>query len=172
MEDPITIRDARDDDAEGLIALLGGVFAEYPGCVLDVDGEMPELRAIATTFARAGGRMWVATREGVVVGSVGMTPSVGGAGGVGEDAGVELRKLYVHASARRRGLGGRLCALVEDEARARGARFVELWSDTRFVDAHRLYDKRGYVRTGATRELHDLSGTVEYFFRRDLAPPR
>src|SRR5262245_29152231 len=61
------IREGRDEDADGLIALLGGVFAEYPGCVLDVDGELPELRAIATSFRRWGGRFWVDEREGVVI---------------------------------------------------------------------------------------------------------
>ena len=40
----LQIRDARDDDEPGLIALIAGVFAEYPGCVMDVDGELPELR--------------------------------------------------------------------------------------------------------------------------------
>jgi putative acetyltransferase len=161
-ESAARIRDACDGDAAGLIALIGSVFAEYPGCVLDVDGEAPELRAIARSFAALGGRFWVAEREGRVVGSVGLLP--------GEAAGgVELRKLYVHRSVRRRGLGRRLCERVEDEARRRGARFVELWSDTRFEDAHRLYEKRGYLRGRVTRELHDLSGSVERYFRRALA---
>jgi putative acetyltransferase len=159
MNDEVSLREGRDDDAAGLIALLGGVFAEYPGCVLDVDGEMPELRAIATTFARAGGRVWIAELRGNVVGSIGFTPT---------PSGLELRKLYVDKSARRRGLGGRLCDLVEGEARARGATQVELWSDTRFVDAHRQYEKRGYLRGPVTRELHDQSATVEYFFRLEL----
>jgi putative acetyltransferase len=82
---------------------------------------------------------------------------------------VELCKLYVAREARRRGLGGALCALVEEEARARGAKLVELWSDTRFKDAHRLYERRGYARGPETRELHDRSGSVEYFFRLDLS---
>jgi predicted N-acetyltransferase YhbS len=140
------------------------VFAEYPGCVLDVDGEMPELRAIATHFRRAGGRMWVAD-GGRVVGCVGFTPARSG----GEE-GVELRKLYIERALRGSGLGDRLCGLVEAEARRRGAAFVELWSDTRFLRAHRFYERRGYVRGEATRELHDLSGSVELYFRRRLSP--
>lgn len=160
MNDEVYVREGRDDDEAGLIALLGGVFAEYPGCVLDVDGEMPELRAIATTFARAGGRFWVAELGGRIAGSIGFTPTPSGA--------IELRKLYVDRSARRRGLGGRLCDRVEAEARARGAKRVELWSDTRFLDAHRQYERRGYVRGPTTRELHDKSATVEYFFHLGL----
>ena len=153
------IRDARDDDAAGLIALVGACFAEYPGCVLDVDGEIPELRQISTSFAEAGGRFWVADRGGLVVGSVGFKASEGG---------VELCKLYVARGARRGGLGGRLCDLVEGAARASGSPLVELWSDTRFTDAHRLYTRRGYERDPDTRDLFDRSHTREYCFRLEL----
>lgn len=153
------IRDARDDDAAGLIALVGACFAEYPGCVLDVDGEIPELRRIATSFAAGGGRFWVAERDGLVVGSVGIRS---------RGTGVELCKLYVAHSARRCGLGGRLCHRVEHAARAASAAFVDLWSDTRFADAHRLYARRGYARGPDTRDLHDRSHTREYHFRIDL----
>ena len=153
------IRDARDEDAAGLIALLGACFAEYPGCILDVDGEIPELRRIATRFSEREGGFWVAESDGLVVGSVGFLPC---------DGGVELCKLYVARSARRSGLGGRLCARVEEAARAAGAGFVELWSDTRFAGAHRLYARRGYQCGAHTRELHDSSHTREHYFRFDL----
>jgi putative acetyltransferase len=164
-----TIRDGEDADSAAVIALIGAVFDEYPGCVLAVDEEMPELRGPASAFAARGGRFWVA-EEGddpeprmsnrQVIGCVGLRPSADGAG-------VELCKLYVARAARRRGLGGALCGLVEAEAQARGAAFVELWTDTRFTDAHRLYERRGYARGPATRDLHDLSHTVEYFYRLD-----
>ncbi|HEY2703513.1 MAG TPA: GNAT family N-acetyltransferase [Candidatus Dormibacteraeota bacterium] len=154
------IRAARDDDAGGLVALVGACWAEYPGCVLDVDGEEPHLRRIASAYAEWAGEVFVAEEAGVVVGSVGWVPS--GA------AGIELRMLYVAAAARRRGLGARLAGLVEDAARGRGAAVVELWSDTRFHDAHRLYARLGYARSARTRELHDLSNTVEHHFRKRL----
>lgn len=157
----IHVRDARDADAEGLIALIGGCFSEYPGCLLDVDGELPELRAIATAFRGWGGRFWVAERAGRVVGSVGFTP--GKRGGY-----AELKKLYVERSARESGLGSALCALVESEARGAGYRRIDLWSDTRFTTAHRFYEKRGYTRGPTTRELHDSSNTVEYYFEKAL----
>ena len=158
----ITIRAAEDSDEAGLIELIGGCFATYENCVLAVDEEMPELRRMASYHAEIGGRAWVATDgEGAIVGSVAALPA-------GAD-GVELKKLYVASRARRRGLGARLCGLVEGFAAERGASFVELWSDTRFLDAHRLYERVGYVRDGRTRELHDLSGSVEYYFRKTLA---
>lgn len=158
-----SLRPGRDDDAEGLIALLGGVFSEYPGCLLEVDGEMPELRRIASYFAEHAGQFWVAERDGEVVGCIGFTPA-------SDPRGVELKKLYVRATERKTGLGGRLVALVEAAAAERGARYIDLWSDTRFTTAHAFYEKRGWLRGPTTRELHDLSRTVEYYFKKTLTP--
>jgi putative acetyltransferase len=143
------------------MALIAGVFAEYPGCVFDVDGEIPELYRIASAFAEWGGQFWVAERDGRVVGCVGWAPAH-------DPGGVELKKLYVEAGERKSGLGGRLCELVIAAAEERGATFVDLWSDTRFETAHAFYERRGFQRDGTTRELHDLSDTVEYYFRRAL----
>lgn len=157
----IEIRHARDDDAWDLVGLVAGCWSEYPGCVLDVHGEEPDLLEIASAYGRKGGHFWVAERDGRLVASIGFAP--------GPDTGsVLLQKLYVARGARRRGLGRRLVALVEAEATARGFDRVELWTDTRFLPAHRLYEGLGYVRNGATRELHDLSHSVEYHYLKEL----
>lgn len=156
------LRDAADGDAAGLIALIGACFAAYPGCHLAVDAEMPELRAIASRHAALGGRFWIAEAAGRLVGSVGVEPAAGGAG-------LELVKLYVAPSARRQGLGARLVGRVEAEARARGARRICLWSDTRFTDAHRLYARLGFHRRPGVRLLCDLSDSREYGFVKPLA---
>ncbi|HME91531.1 MAG TPA: GNAT family N-acetyltransferase [Myxococcaceae bacterium] len=162
MSGPVEVifRDARDDDGPELIDLIGRVFAEYPGCVMDVDGELPELRAIATHFRKKDGRFWVAERGGRVIACVGLSPQPSG--------GVELHKLYVRKDSRRQGIGGSLCQLVEATAKELGAAYVELWSDTRFTTAHQVYEKRGYVRGPTTRALHDKSNTVEYHYRKEL----
>lgn len=156
------VRAARDDDADGLVALVGGVFAEYPGCVLDPDGLDADLFAWATHLAGSGGTGWVVTApDGEVVACAGVVPLDGGT--------VELKRLYVAATARRRGLGAALVALVEAWARDHGRDRVVLWSDTRFDDAHRLYERLGYDRAAETRALHDPSDTVEAHFTRTLA---
>ncbi|MBK7583715.1 MAG: GNAT family N-acetyltransferase [Myxococcales bacterium] len=157
------LRDARDDDADALIRLIGDVFAEYPGCVMDADGELPELLQIASYFRDHDGEFWVAERDGLVVGCIGYSPAA-------DPAGIELKKLYVQASERKSGLGGMLVERVEARARERGARFIDLWSDTRFVTAHAFYERRGWKRGPTTRELHDKSYTVEFYFRRELTP--
>ena len=159
--DTIRVEPARDEHANELIELIGPIFAEYPGVLFDVDGEMPELRAIATSFAAMKGEFWTAFDHEQLVGCVGYVATADGAG-------VELRKLYVAKSQRRRGLANRLCDLVEATARRRDAGHVELWSDVEFTAAHRFYEARGYQRDGRQRELHDSSDTVEYYFRLEL----
>lgn len=154
------IRPARDSDADGLIELIGGCFAEYPGCVLDVDGEIPELRAIATYAERRNGSFWTVERAGAIIACVGAVPSAVN--------GIELVKLYVRADARGRGLGRKLIGKVETFAYDRKARLVELWTDTRFATAHLAYSACGYVQLAETRILNDKSNTVEYLFRKVL----
>jgi predicted GNAT family N-acyltransferase len=151
------LRPVRDEDGPALERLIAGCWAEYPGCVMDVDNEEPWLRAPAAAYSEKKGALWV-TRD--VTACVGMRPL--------EPGSVELKSLYVSASARRGGLGGRLVRRGERWAREQGAARIELWSDTRFLDAHRLYERLGYVRTGKTRDLHDLSDTTEYFFEKEL----
>ncbi len=158
----ITIREAMDTDGHDVAALLGAVFSEYEGCLFAFH-EMPELQALAATFRTQAGNFFVAERllfgRPVVVGCVGFAT---------HGSGLELKKLYVAACERKTGLGGRLLELIESEALQKKASFIELWSDTRFVTAHRFYERRGYRKGTDTRELHDVSRTSEYRFRKDL----
>lgn len=156
----LVVRDGRDTDSWDLIGLIAACWAEYPGCVLDVHGEEPWLLAPASALAATGGRLWVAESAGRVVACVALRPARGGE--------VELKSLYVARSARRAGLGSRLVALVEAEAARRGAASIALWSDTRFTDAHALYQRLGYQCDPQTRELHDRSRSVEYGYRKLL----
>ena len=104
MTKPLQLRrEVRDADSAALIELITTCFAAYPGCLLDVDGEEPWLRAPATAYARASGRMWVAAlgdSGGPVIACVGLKPA--------SPALVELKSLYVHPAARRQGLGAEL----------------------------------------------------------------
>lgn len=158
-----SIRDARDGDSLDLIGLVARCWSQYPGCVLDVHGEEPDLLAPASAFAQRQGRLWVAEEGTRLVGSIGIRP------GAQDGDTALLVKLYVDPTIRRRGLGRRLVSLVEEEAAAQQARRVELWSDTRFEGAHRLYEALGYERLPETRELGDLSHTVEYHYRKILS---
>ncbi len=155
------IRPVRDDDSLDLIALIARCWSEYPGCVLDVHGEEPDLLAPASAYQRAGGILWVAEGRGGIAACGGVRPS-------SADGTAELIKLYVDPTWRRRGLGRALSERIERRAREMGATRIELWSDTRFETAHRLYVTLGYEDLGETRDLHDLSDTTELHYAKSL----
>lgn len=60
-----------------------------------------------------------------------------------------VRSVQVAASERSRGIGSRMMELAEDLAREAGAGRIELSSNLRRVDAHRFYERIGYVRSHA-----------------------
>ena len=158
---PPVLRAGRDEDAAGFIALIGSCWAEYPGCVMDVDGEVPELRALASYYAGQGGALWAAEADGAVVGMIGTRPL--------DDGSWEICKMYVAADQRGHGLAAALIEAAEAFARTAGAQLIELWSDTRFDRAHRFYEKRGYVRSGPLRVLDDKSNSIEFGYAKPLA---
>jgi predicted GNAT family N-acyltransferase len=148
------IRPVRDEDSAAIEALIGGVWAEYPSIVFDVDGEEPWIRAPGSAY-EGGGELWVLPAPGGpgLRASVGWRPYAGGA---------ELKSLYVAAASRRQGWGSRLVHFIE--RRVGGRANVTAWSDSRFLDSHQTYERLGYRRTGATRELLDKSQTIEIEF--------
>lgn len=156
------VREVHDGDSAALIELIGGCFAEYPGCVLDLDDLDRWMLAPRSAYDGWRGRMDVVELDERIVACCGSRPLT--------DDAVELKSLYVAAPARRHGLGAELVAGVEERARAAGARRVELWSDSRFSDAHRLYARLGYRRLAGTRRLDDPSDTTEHSFAKDLDP--
>ena len=157
----VTLRLGRDSDADGFIALIGACWDQYPGVVLDVDGEMPELRALATHYHGKRGTLWAAEAYGRIVGMVATVP---------HDAGAwEICRVYAMPSLHGSGLGQRLLDTAESHAVAAGAMRLVLWSDTRFDRAHRFYEKHGYVRHGPIRVLHDISNSLEFGYAKPVA---
>jgi len=155
------LRAGRDDDASGFIALIDACWSEYPNCILDVDAEVPELRALAAYFAASGGALWVAEADGRVIGMAATRP-------LGQDSAWEICKVYVALNQRGTGLAHRLLETAEAHARAAGAARLVLWTDTRFEAAHRFYEKRGYVRQGSIRILDDISKSLEFRYTKPV----
>ncbi|KAI8628021.1 acyl-CoA N-acyltransferase [Xylariaceae sp. FL1651] len=62
----------------------------------------------------------------------------------------ELRRLYVDTTAHGRGIGSKLIAAVEAQARAEGFKqlWLTVWEDN--VNAQRLYQRLGYMKVGHT----------------------
>ena len=165
MAGEIVVRPAHDSDSGQVTALIARCWVAYPGNVLDIQGEMPINRAVATGFKKSGGQFWVATLPTStgdwIVGCVGVQPA--------GPAMAELVKMYTHPDLRRRGIARRLAALPEQTASRWKSQQIELWSDYRFTEAHAFYQAIGYEQTGKTRTLHDLSNTTEYHFIKSLS---
>jgi putative acetyltransferase len=157
----LSVRPARDDDAQGLFGLVTLCFADYPGCYVDPHDDLKDLLRPATAAAAKGGCFWVVEDRGGQVGACVYVdfPHAGAA---------ELHRVYVRPDLRRRGLAQRLVRLAEDEARARGATDMFFWSDTRFEAAHRFYQRLAYRRLDGERELGDISNSREYRFAKQL----
>ena len=153
------IRAGRDEDTDHYIRLIGDAWSEYPNCILDVDGELPELRHLASWFAQSGGRLWVAEVAGRPAGMVATRP-------LGSDSAWEICRLYVDKAARGTGLAHALLDTAEAHALTQGAARMVLWTDTRFEAAHRFYEKRGYVRSGSIRILDDISKSLEFRYAK------
>ena len=64
----------------------------------------------------------------------------------------EIAKVLVHRSARGRGVGARLMARAEDEARAEGKTLLVLDAVTG-GDAARLYDRLGWTTVGVVPDF-------------------
>ena len=154
-----TIRPGTRDDAAGVVALIGRVFVEY-GWIYDPPTEVPDLLAFDAHYAVPHGAFWVVIDDGRVVGSVGVDRR-------GTDV-AELHRLYLDREQRGRRLGERLVELVLDWCRAQAITRLELWSDTRFEHAHRLYVRLGFHRDGERTLAGDINDTREYRFERDV----
>ncbi len=156
-----SIRAATDADSAAVIEIVRTCWSAYPGVVVDIDGEMPELKRWALHHRSLGGRAWVAELEGRVVACIAATRD--------ERPGAwTLHKLNVLPEARRRGIGAALVGEAESAACEQDAVCMVLWSDTRFVESHALYESLGYARMPETRRLNDLSKTTEYRYRKAL----
>jgi GNAT superfamily N-acetyltransferase len=155
-----TIRPARDEDGAALEALISACWAEYPGCDVPVAEDIPEIHALASDYAAKGGALWVAETDRII-GMISVKPHQGAAW--------EVSRMYVAAEARGIGLAQELLALVEGHARTKGAARAILWSDTRFLRAHRFYEKQGFVRIGGIRVLHDQASSLEYRYEKPLS---
>jgi GNAT superfamily N-acetyltransferase len=154
------IEEADDGDSEEIIALIRSVYAEYPDCILDVPGEEPELLQVRTSFRAKGGKFWVAKYGAQIVGTIAYCDF--------GDTKWELKKLYVHHSARRLGIASQLMETAEGLAIRSGVKKLVLWTDTRFVEAQAFYRARGFQPTGEQRDWGDISNTTAIEFVKQL----
>ena len=151
---------ATRDDAPGVIDLIGRVYAEY-NFVYDPRVEVPDLYGFDDHYAAPHGGFFVVREGDVIVGSVGVERLDGQT--------AELHRLYLDARLRGRGTGRALVQAALAWCRGeQGITRMVLWSDTRFDQAHRLYTRMGFRRTGERVLPDDVNQTREYGFERPV----
>jgi putative acetyltransferase len=146
----VTIRRASSADSDAARSVVRAVFDEH-GFTWDEHGYHADLHDVEASYVA----FWVAEADGRVVGTAGLT-----------DRG-SLERLYVLPEARGTGTGSALLRTVADEARRRGHARLEIWSDKRFLDAHRLYERHG-ARVVGERVHDDPDSSHEWGLVLDL----
>ncbi len=143
-----------------VMLLIGRVFSEY-GLLLMQAFEVPDQLRIDAHYMPPRCAFWVVRDETPrVVGSVGVDRK--------DEQTAELKRLYVDASLRGRGIGQQLVETVLDWTRAEGLARVVLWSDTRFENSHRLYRRLGFTQLGERTVEGDINASREYRFEREV----
>ena len=147
----VAFRAARRDDLPAIVAMLAddplGRQREAPGEPLD-----PSYRAAFDAMARQGGNeLIVAEAEGAVVGCLQLfiLPGLSHRGmSRGQIEGVRVATGY-----RGKGLGEALIRHAIDRARAAGCGMVQLTTNLSRTDAHRFYERLGFVHSHAGMKL-------------------
>ncbi len=165
------IRPFRDDDFAAVLELVTTTLTEY-GFPPNVAGNVEQDLKTNYRGPRAG--FWIAEIDGELVGTIAIRPKVDRDGGLRPpspreaapriaplrsailDRTCELKRLYVHKSARGQGVGRALYAHAEAFARAAGYDRIWLDSSRRFTEARRLYERNGFTLTSELdNDWHD-----------------
>lgn len=166
------IRRAVESDSAAAVDIVRSVYDEY-AFTWDEHDYHADLYDLRGFYLDPGHPFWLAEdSDGKPIGTVALEifPRIPGglgtlieAGGQQRIAGCDcgLMRLYVRSEARRSGAGSALLSTVLAEARARDRRKMEIWSDKRFTDAHRLYERLGAVLAG-DRICHDPDQSPEW----------
>lgn len=137
----LLIRRAEASDVAAIVAMLAddplGATRESP------DDLTPYLAAHARLAADPNQRLVVTERAGKVVGTLQLTLIPGLSRRAATRSLIE--GVRVHADERGSGLGTLLIEWAVETSRAEGCRLVQLTSDATREDAHRFYERLGFV---------------------------
>jgi ribosomal protein S18 acetylase RimI-like enzyme len=130
----LTIRAAAETDVPALAAIAAEAYRVYVPRI----GREPAPMTADYAAAVRSGLVWVAAADGEVVGLLVLA--------VRPDH-LLLENVAVLPSAQGSGVGARLLALAEDEARARGLREIRLYTNVAMTENLAYYPRHGYAET-------------------------
>ncbi|MFF5186640.1 GNAT family N-acetyltransferase [Streptomyces sp. NPDC000345] len=137
----LEIRPAVAEDIPAIVDMLAddplGAQRESP------DDLTPYRRALERFSADPNQRLVVAVREGRVVGTLQLT-IIPGLSRRGATRSI-IEGVRVHADERGSGLGTRFIEWAVEESRRENCQLVQLTSDNTRTDAHRFYERLGFV---------------------------
>ncbi|WP_326964644.1 GNAT family N-acetyltransferase [Arthrobacter sp. PL16] len=141
----ITIRPIRTQDFEDVRRITRGAYLEAG---YFTDEAHPYVAVLSDIEHRAQhAEVWVAERDGVVVGSVALTFAGQRYTDIAVEGELEFRMLAVDPAVQRGGVGRAMVERIIDHARTLpGIEAVSLTSGSDMVRAHRLYESMGFVR--------------------------
>ncbi|MCX8998879.1 GNAT family N-acetyltransferase [Rhizobiaceae bacterium BDR2-2] len=146
MLDALLIRPARQDDIPALVALYEA--DEFGHGDSRDPAFLPAYRAAFAAIQDSSAEdLYVAELDGTIVGTFQtlMTTTLTGRGTLA----MIIEAVQTRADCRGRGIGARMMAFCIDEARRRGVKTVQLTSNASRTDAHRFYERLGFVKSHA-----------------------
>lgn len=170
MLSPITVRPAlpEDYDAVARITQDSYVSAGYYG-----SADHPYLQQLQDVAGRAQhAEIFVAERNGEVIGSVTAAPAGGGFSDIGLDDELELRTLVVDPAVQRSGAGRALVQAVVEQAQAtEGIKAVCLTTGATWESANALYKRTGFDRAPERDWFVPGTDIKLFVYRLDLPQP-
>jgi GNAT superfamily N-acetyltransferase len=143
----LLIREARQDDVASIVALFASDTLGGHGDTMAPDALPDYVGAFRRIAASPNDTLYVAELGGAVVGTfqTTMITSMTGRGGMS----VKVEAVHTSSVMRGKGIGAAMMRFAIERARDAGARSVQLTSNNARVDAHRFYERLGFVKSHA-----------------------
>jgi GNAT superfamily N-acetyltransferase len=153
----VEVRLAGPEDAAVIAAVLHASFLEFKALYTDGGFAATTLGAEQVIARMREGPVWVALREGVLMGT---------AAAVVKGESVYIRGMAVLPAARGLGAGAKLLQQIEDWAASQGCNRLFLSTTPFLHSAIHLYERSGFRRMDGG--LHDLFGTPLFTMEKDV----
>ncbi|MVA26422.1 GNAT family N-acetyltransferase [Agrobacterium vitis] len=142
---PLTIRPAQETDIVAVVALFAADDLGGHGDTTDPDALPDYLAAFRRIAASSNEILYVAERDGTVVGTFQtmVTTTLTGRG----SSSMIVEAVQTRADCRGQGIGAQMIEFCLEQAREQGLRQVQLTSNAVRLDAHRFYEWLGFKKS-------------------------